>query len=313
MGGAGHRGPAGNRPADATRALDRRRRTHRTSRRRRPTDRTTAGRAAARARRRAPGTGGGRPAAPAPGPRTTQTRDAAHRPPRHRRRPPRNSPRPDGAAAPVAGRGQRTGVRGASGSPPRTPRRGPRAHGSAATGPHVRRPARAVAGPPEPGLEVRAALHPRRRHSSPGARGCGRRATPVGGGPVRRTGHAPDNGTCAQPGSGTRTARHHLVRRAGRGPADVPRLAAVGARRRRRAVPGTGVVRPQPQRQSHRRGAALGTPRLGARGPDGVARRLLRRRRPHPGRGDDHRRSAARVRRGHGARRRRRQAADRPG
>ncbi len=266
--------------------------------------------------RTAPGTGrrpararGARPQATSAARGPAQTRHAPHRParPRKRRQAGRDT-RSDGAAPPVADPGQRPGIRRTARTAARPPERRTRPHGPAPPGADLRRPPSPVAGPPQPGLEVRAPRHSWRRR---GPARHGRRTegpAAVGGGPLRRTGRPPDHPPRARRPRRAGAARHDLADGTCGGPPDVPRLAPHRPVRRGRAVPGTGPHRPQPQRPIDRGGAALRTARLGAGRADGGPGGVLRGRRPRVEHTDPDGRGPARVRRGHGAGRRRRQA-----
>ncbi|CAM5700574.1 hypothetical protein SCALM49S_08330 [Streptomyces californicus] len=160
LGGAGHLGaprhrPPPSRPARRTRAClrpggpaGRRRAAHRAAARR-----ATARRAAGPARAGRAG----------PAPRAPRSRPAPARPPARRpgralgRRPARCRTRPHGADPAVAGHRQPDGLPGPGLAAAAPAGRRPRPDGPAAAGARVRRTARAVAGRPQPRLEVRAA------------------------------------------------------------------------------------------------------------------------------------------------------------
>ena len=138
---------------------------------------------------------------------------------------------------------------------------------------------------------------PRPRRTAGGANGCGRRAC------------SPSGSRCS-PGYGPTTrggragpADDHLADRAGRGPADVPRLAARGASARRRAVPGAGAGRPQPQCAGDGGRVAVRAARLGAGRTDGGSAPWPAWPWPHRHGTVHRRRGAARMRRGDAARR----------
>ncbi len=160
-----------------------------------------------------------------------------------------------------------------------------------------------MAGPAEPGLALRAALHARWRCRTAAVRGGGPHPGPVAGGPVRGAGRTARRAPYTTAGRRPRTAGLHLGGRAGRGPSDVPRLTARRARSRGRAVPGAGALRPEPQCTGDGGGVAVGTSGLGPGRPHGGAGGGLRGHRPHASGGRDRRRGTAPVRSGHGARR----------